>query len=225
MFSVALVPFVLSPWLVRGRDRIWIVATAAILVLFWFGSSTTGVYMPLPSHRRMILPALPGLLVIAALASDAALDRIRGGWWRAGLALGFAVFLVVPHVNSLRKRLLDERPESAAYAWLRAEVASTSDRIVLVCGEPRCPRYTDFYFGFERPGNLVVVPAPEFAAAPLPERARVRLITQVHRTGAVGADVARRAEAIGLRRIVWHPDLRLYDAGDGARLREALARP
>jgi hypothetical protein len=222
LFRAALVPAALSPWLVRGRDRLWVVATAGILVLYWFGSTTPSVYLPLPPHRRMLLPALPGLIIVAALASDAALARIRGRWPRLGLALAFALLLGYPHVASLRKIAFDDRPESAAYARLRAEVAATGDRIVLVCGDIRCPLYARFYFGFEPPASLTVVMASQLAATPLPDRARVRLLAHVERSGGSGKELARRAEALELRPIAWHPEVRLYDAGDGARLRDAL---
>jgi hypothetical protein len=225
MFRAALVPAVLSIWLVRGRDRIWVVATAVIILLYWFGSSTTSVYMPLPLHRRMVLPAMPGLIVVAALATDAALDRLRDWRWRLALAVAFVVLLGVPHVSSLRKVWRPVRREAAAYAALRAEVAGTTDRIVLVCGDLRCPLYTRFYFGFEPPANLTVVTTPDFAAAPLPAPARVRVIAHTLRSDAQGMEVVRRAEALGLPRITWHPEVRLYDAGDGARLHDALAKP
>jgi hypothetical protein len=126
-----------------------------------------------------------------------------------------------PHVNSLRKKFLADRPERAIYAALHAEVASATDRVVVVCEDYRCPIFTAFFFGFEPPANLVVVAAPGFATAPLPERAKVRLIAHLQPSGGL----ARRAEDLGLRPIVWDPDVRLYDAGDGARLHDALATP
>jgi hypothetical protein len=233
MFRLALVPAVLSPWLVRGKGRIWVVATAGILVLYWFGSSTLATYLPLPIFRRMVLPVLPGLVIVAALATDAAIDVVRrrgpGARRRVDLVpwLGLvcALVLVVPHVRSVHRQIAAlEHPERAAYQALRAEVASTSDRIVLVCGDFRCPPLTAFYFGFEPPPHLTVVQPPEFAAAPLPDHARVRLLVQVNRSHGAGRDVAQRADALGLARIVGHGDLRLYDAGDGTRLHDALTR-
>jgi hypothetical protein len=173
----------------------------------------------------MVLPAMPGLIVVAALATDAALDRLRDWRWRLALAVAFVVLLGVPHVSSLRKVWRPVRREAAAYAALRAEVAGTTDRIVLVCGDLRCPLYTRFYFGFEPPANLTVVTTPDFAAAPLPAPARVRVIAHTLRSDAQGMEVVRRAEALGLPRITWHPEVRLYDAGDGARLHDALAKP
>jgi hypothetical protein len=230
LFRAALVPAVLSPWLVRGRDRIWVVATAAILVLYWFGSSTLATYLPLPIWRRMILPVLPGLVIVAGLATDAAIDtvarRVSGARWRLGLGVACALALAIPHVRAVHKQIAAiEHPERAAYQALRSEVGSTSDRIVVVCGDFRCPPLTGFYFGFAPPPHLTVVLPAEFAAAPLPDRARVRLLVQVNRSSGAGRDVARRADALGLPRIVGHPDLRLYDAGDGAGLHAALAPP
>jgi len=226
MFRVMLVSVLVSPWLVQRRDRIWIVATAAIILLYWFGSSTGASYLPLPILRRMMLPAAPGIIVVMALVTDAAIDRVRGVRWRVGAGAVLGLLLLVPHVQSLARNIAEtDRPESAAYAALRAEVASTRELVVLVCGDPRCPPISGFHFGFEPPGNLVVVTAAAFATAPLPEHARVRLITHMTRAGGVAKDIARRADALALPQITSHPQIRLYDGGDGARLHDALAGP
>jgi hypothetical protein len=233
MFRLALVPVLAAPWLVRGPGRIWIVALASVVLLYWFGSSSATSYLPLPILRRMALPALPFVVVVAALATDAAIDaarrRIHDRHRRLALGIACAALVValhaVPHVGSLRRLVGPEHPERAIYEALVAEVAGTTDRVVVVCGDPRCAPITGFYFGFEPPPQLTLIDAPAFAAAPLPERARVRLIAQVNRSNGVAGEVARRAEALGLRRIVWHPEIRLYDAGDGARLHQALAAP
>jgi hypothetical protein len=37
-----------------------------------------------------------------------------------------------------------------------------------------------------------------------------------------GQDLSATIEALKLRPIVWHKDVRLYDAGDGAQLSQAL---
>lgn len=231
MFGVLLVPAVLSPWLVRDRGRIWVVATAAILLLYWFGSGALGAYLPLPLRHRMILPVLPGLIIVAALASDVAIDAvqrwIRDPRWRIGLGAASVLILAVPYVRAVHKQLAGiEHPEHAAYEALHAEFAGASDRgVVLVCGDYRCPPLTGFYFGFAPPPNLSVEMPDAFAAAPLPAGARVWVLTHISRSNGAGRDVARRADALGLPRIGADPELRLYDAGDGARLHDALARP
>jgi hypothetical protein len=221
MFKLALLPVVLAPWLVRGRDRLWLVAAATIGLMFWFGSSSLSTYIPLPISRRMVWPLIPLLIVLSALATDAALDRLRDVRWRLGLGLVFAVCLVYPHVDSVRKRVSFDRPETAAYAALRAEVASTTDPVVLLCGDYRCGVIADLHFGFEVPENLVVINVVDFPTARLPERARVRLHIQLMR--AASRDAVRCAEELGLRKIFWSPDVQLYDAEDGSRLRSALA--
>jgi len=225
MFRWLLVPVVISPWLVRGPNRIWIVTTATIILLYWFGPTNTAHYMPLPITRRMLLPVLPGVVVLAAVVGDAVLERIRARRWRAAIAIGLWLGLAISHIHSLRGKLLSAHPERAAYAELIAEVASTSDRVVLVCGDYWCPTYANFYFGYERPANLVIVTAADFVAAPLPAPARIRFMVDVIRGGPRSLELARRAEALESRRIAWGPRIRLYDAGDGARLRDALANP
>jgi hypothetical protein len=225
MFRALLVPVAVSPWLVRGRDRIWVVATATILLCYWFGSSTLATYLPLPVHRRMLLSLVPGFLVLATLATDAAIDlaqrRIRDPRLPIAIGLAFVVVLVVPHVSAVRKRMWVEHADATAYAALRAEVAATPDRVVVVCADGDCPKYTQFYFGFAPPDNLSIVTATEFAAAPLPAHARVRLMVHLDRSG---GDADRRAVTLGLPPILRLSQVRLYDAGDGARLRDALAR-
>jgi hypothetical protein len=221
MFRVALVPVVASPWLVRRRDRIWIVAAASIVLLYWFGSATATIYLPLPILRRMMLPALPAIVVVAALATDAALDRGAGA---RVLAAVLAVCLAVPSVHVVLTNLAAvARPEEAAFAALRREVTGTTERVVLVCGDPRCPPIAAFYFGFDPPAHLDIVMAADFAAAPPPHQARVRLFTHLSRAGGVARPIAQTADVLALPAIVWHPELRLYDAGDGARLHAALA--
>src|SRR5262245_15659024 len=123
-----------------------------------------------------------------------------------------------------RRRRRAPRTILRSCAWHVAEVVATREPVVLVCGEPRCPMGTSFYFGFEPPGHLTVVNADQFAAAPLPAHARVRLVTQMIRALGAAREPARIAEELGLPRITWHPEVRLYDAGDGARLQAALAR-
>lgn len=107
----------------RGPDRIWLVATASIVVLFWFGSSSASAYEPLPVMTRMILPALPGILVLAALATDRAFELLRDSGSRIGLVVGLAVAVALPGALSVERMISRARPETSAYAVLRAEVA------------------------------------------------------------------------------------------------------
>jgi hypothetical protein len=225
MYWATLIPAALAPWLVRGPDRLWWVATAVIVLLFWFGSSSRLEYSPLPILPRMAAPALPCILVVATLAGDRALDRPRR-WWRiASLAVAAAV--LIQSALTIHLLVARDQPEAAAYRALRDDVADRSRRIVLVCADPSCPSMSDFYFGFEAPPNLTIALATDFARAPLPEGVAVRAFVNVPRSTDVRDEDPRldrspQIEALALPPIVWRPRARLYDAGDGRRLWEAL---
>jgi len=121
-----------------------------------------------------------------------------------------------------RRVLLRERPETAAYAALRSEVADRSKRYTLVCGDPRCEAITSYYFDFALPPNLKVAYGGGWTG---PDGSTVRAL--VNMTRAAGAretnqDLSAPIEALHLPRLAWHEDVRLYDAGDGAQLFKAL---
>lgn len=226
MFRATVVLIVLSPWLVRGRDRIWVVATLAIILLYWFGSASVSHYSPLPITRRMLLPALPGVVVVSALTTNAALDRIHRARWRTMLLAVMVLTLVVPDLHATYKAVRRrEHPQREVYDHLRAEVTRTSDRIIVVCDDFRCASLARFYFGFQPPPHLAIVTASEFASAPPPAAARVLLIAFVSGSHGVGPEIASRAESLGLRAMRRYPQVRMYDAGDGAPLHRSLAVP
>jgi hypothetical protein len=86
---------------------------------------------------------------------------------------------------------------------------------------------TYFYFGLEPPANLTAVFATNFARTPLPAGATVRALVNLPRAQALRKtfpqlDLTQPIEALALRPIASHREVRLYDAGDGARLWEAL---
>ena len=228
MFGATLVPVVLAPWLVRGRDRIWWWATATIVLFYWFGSSTLSEYMPLPISQRMLIPVLPFILVTATLAADAGLDRWRMTGARLALVIVLAGAILVPAVLSIRATIGHGRPETEAFAALRRDVAADPARhVVLVCGEPRCVSIAGFYFAFEPPPNLNVTYAGDFARAPRPDHVTVRALVNLIRSAGVRradphADLTAPIDQLELPRIVWHKDVHLYDAGDGTKLWDAL---
>ncbi len=221
LFQVTLVPALVAPWLVRGRERIWCVAAATFAACYWFGSSSFSAYVPLPISPRMALPLLPPLLVIAALAFDQLLDRRR--WRVAVIVLGVAIAL--PPLHIMFSLVTRPRPEAASFDVLRRELRD--EPIVLVCGEPRCVAISDWYFGFERPASLTVIHANDFAAAPLPAGVHVRaLVNRVRAPGAHRTDpkTDRTADitALGLPVLAGNKNVTLYDAGDGVALQRAL---
>ncbi len=227
MFQVLLVPVVLAPWLVRGRDLIWWVATATMVLLFWFGSTSFSSFSPLPTIARMVVPALPALIVLAALAGDRAIEHLQGSRWLTPIVLAFLVALLVPAALAIRSTVLRPRPETVAFAKIRGLLAIPGHPVVLVCGDLRCPAITSFNFGFSPPANLTVVFAPDFPRASIPSGAKI--VAMVNLSRGAGSEWAtpttydvQQIVALDLPTIMSSRDVRLYDAGDGKRLRTAL---
>lgn len=226
LFKLTLLPAVLAPWLMRGagpRVRIWGFATPAILLLFWFGSSSSTSYSPLPLAPRMLMPVVPGLLVLAAFGADAAFERLRGSAWRY-VAAGVLAAALVLQVLSIRLTIARPRPLTAAFAALRAEAAASPRDLVLVCVDAQTTALCRFYFGFPPPPHVRVVAAPEFAQAPPPPaHARVRaLVAGIEIPLEPSRRTIAQIDALGLPALVQRGKLHLSDAGDGARLHAAL---
>jgi hypothetical protein len=216
MFGVVLAPAIVGAVVVRGRERVWCVAALSIVGLFWFGSSSPIAYAPLPLIDRMAYPAIPELAILAALGVDAVLDRCRGARVRAAIVLAIVAVVARREIKTIADLCARDQPEAKAYAWLRDDVAAGRD-VVLVCGDPRCPAITGYYFEFDVPRNLTVVTLDDFAkSTPTPgARAVVRAI--VNRGRGFSGDAARRFASLPV--IVERGDVSLYDAGDGAALR------
>ena len=199
---------------ITGPDRLWLVATAGFLVMFWFGSASTRTYEPLPLHERMILPALPGVLVLATTASA------KLTWNRIWIAV-IALATVVPYTKAVETAARRELPETATYAALRAEVAAEPTRaFVIVCPEVRCLSVSRFQFRFAPPANVRIAHARDFASSPLVSGAKVRVIVNLRHARDPSIDA--RISALGLPPTASHRHVRLYDAGDGLRLHAAL---
>ncbi len=220
--GIAIVPAALAAWLVRGPARIWVVATAVLAALFWWGSTSLSTYAPLALRPRMALPVLPGVLVLATLATDALFDRLGrqcSRRVRVGRAVGLVLLFVLPALRPLAKTLAADAPETAAYVRVRQE-ATAPDSLLLVAADRRGTWVAPIYLGF---GSRVrVVAARDLLATPPPPATRVLVIANFDRAREFAADgdagmmVAIRA--LALPTLTAAPGLALYDAGDGTRL-------
>jgi hypothetical protein len=223
MFNAALLPAIASIRVVQSGERVWLVGTGALLVFYWFGSASLAAYTPLPISERMVLPVLPGMLLLAAIGTDHLLGQIG---WRRIMALLVLLVVTGPGALTVWRMIKRQRPEEAAFAMLRQEVRQ-GRKVVLVCGEPRCTAIAGFYFGFEPPASFMTLPAPDFANSPAPQGMSVRAL--VNDTRAIGAarsdpksDATRQIDALGLPALARSKHVRLYDAGDGRQLWNAL---
>lgn len=228
MFHVALIPAVLSFWLVPRPQRVWVFAAASFTLLYWFGSASLSSYTPLPISERMVLPVLVPILVVAAISSDVLWDRLAAWRFRKLVTACFALILMLPALRVIQGQMRRPRPETKAFAALRHEVQNSPQQFVLVCGEPRCVSIASFYFGLEIPSNISVVFAGDFARGPMPTKnMKVRALVNLPRaTGArrtdPSLDKTDAIDALRLPSIVWDRRVRLYDAGDGSQLWTAL---
>ncbi len=231
LFRATLIPAVLAAWLVRGSGRIWVVATASFVALFWFGSTSFSSYSPLPLSPRMMLPILPGILVLATLGADQMIERLQGSRWRAAIVAVLLAAIVIPAAFAIRFMIVRVRPETTAYAIVRELVEDPDRHVVLVCGDPRCPPISRFHFGFAPPPNLSIMFGADFAAAPQPRDVTVVVMVNLRRgTSSDWVDPAgvsagyrvEKIEALALPALFRHREVRLYDAADGTRLWEAL---
>jgi hypothetical protein len=226
MFSILLIPAVLAPWLVGKEHRIWLVTAASAILLYWFGSVSLTAYTPMPLTERMVLPVLPAMLVCASLGADAALDRL--GRWTKPVAIGFALVVVLPAAVFVARQIRRPRPETHAFALLRAEASSARDtHFVIVCGEPRCVPIANFYFGLQLPPNVSVAFANDWTTGPPPTGAKVRALVHVGRAAIAhridpALDRTAPIEALGLPHLYVERSVHLFDAGDGTALWTAL---
>jgi len=218
MFRAALIPALLAPWLVRPRDRIWVVAAATFLACYWFGSASTSAYTPLPITERMVLSVLPPLLVLATLATDAAIERWRTRRWFQIVAAVLALTLIVPAVITDAGVVRHPTPETDAFARFRATLPA--EPAALVCADGRGPMIANFYFQFEPPPTLQLVPAADYPTMSRPPGLHVYALVNELREH--DAKLAAKIDALHLRAIYRSAHVRLYDAGDGATLAEAL---
>jgi len=215
MFGVVIVPAVLAIWLAPASRRIWVVAAWLFVAMYWFGSTNLTHYSPLPIMFRMAYPLVPGVLIAAALATDALITRGHGK-----VAIAILVLCVAPHVLKLAK-MRGSRPEATAFARVVGEARASRAPLQLVCGDPRCTSLAAFYFGFDVPANVTVSEAGTFKPV---AGARVRVLVQADRAIEYATKVDKRAEALALPVLFRAGNVTLYDGEDGTRLAAALSR-
>ena len=64
-YGIVLVPATLSLFFLPSRLRMWGWYSVLTLLLFWFGTTSTTSYQPMPLVDRMVIPGLPGFCILA----------------------------------------------------------------------------------------------------------------------------------------------------------------
>ncbi len=147
---------------VRSRRRAgWVLAALPIVLWLWMGSQ-------LLMFARFMIPALPPLMILAAMAVVKAAERMRPWLGRrsartpsAGVLAAWlaAVVLAPSFVSAVRANVLLGRPDTRdlARAWVEAELAPGT-RILLQSGGPELDE--DGAFVVERIGTLDLPETP-----------------------------------------------------------------
>jgi hypothetical protein len=217
-------------WWVRGPERIWLVACAVMVGLFWFGSASASTYSPLPLTPRMIGVVTPVVLVAAAIAVDDLCERLeRKNTVRLVGLIVFVGLVVMQGGIGVARYIARPRPESTAIEMVLKSARSRPT--LVVCGDPRCPSLVSFYAGFSPLPTLQIEFASEFARRPQPAGVAVLALVNLRRspradwydpaTDPVGYRVDK-ITGLGLPIVLDGDRVRLYDAGDGTRLWVAL---
>jgi len=214
----AVLGVIAAPFLLRGRDRLWAVASITLVAMHWFGSSSLTSYSPLPLIERMGLLALPCSLVASGLAFDAALSRLGPRSHRA-IAAVIVVTVLVPFVITLSRALRRGHPETDAFGALHDEISQAPGPMILVCGDRVCPELAAYYLGFTLPHNLTISTPDQLKTSPCPHDARVRALVNKRRGARLhqtGGDFSAPIQSAPRRTIFERGHVALYDIRDCA---------
>ncbi|ABK44466.1 hypothetical protein Mmc1_1958 [Magnetococcus marinus MC-1] len=109
----------LFPWLVvwivrdEKRDQIffWLSVSVALLVMFWFGSTSLQIYNPMHLKERYLLPILPGMImlsavVLAKISCHSNTLKYRSLWLSALASVAFALFVLLKQMVEVKSHML-----------------------------------------------------------------------------------------------------------------------
>lgn len=163
-FGVIFVPALASAFFLPPHLRIWAYATFCPVLLYWFGTTSLLSYQPMPLFDRMLLPALPGMCILAAygiteVLRPAGLRRVV-----AVLVVAIAAFQFNGHIRTWKDIRWFEKEAAEV---LKQDMAADNQLATLVVTlDTRSPLAMEFFFEYAYPQNLTVVAADEFQTWP-----------------------------------------------------------
>ncbi len=224
MFGIAIIPAGYGAWVMRGRDRIWVVAAGAFILLYWFGSVSFRHYAPLPISERMAANCLPPVLILATRGLDEAISNLSAKRWLIVPLVVVGVALVVPAARLSVTNLRRSTPETHAFEALRLAMHGTEPALLLSV-DPRGPAIAGFYFGFHPPTHLAMGLTSD--ASLMVQHPGTHVFILVNTLRGNDTTLLDQVEQLHLPFIYKSRFVSLYEAGDGSLLRRAqpLVKP
>ena len=134
------------------RLRPWIGYLICCLGFYWFGSTSFSSYQPLPTLPRMMLPAVPAVLIFAAFLIGRISSKIVG-------VLVIVMISAMPLYQWMKNHQASHpTPSQAIVSIFKQKIAENPDgEYLFLCSESRsCGTEFRFYFGYDYPDNLKV---------------------------------------------------------------------
>jgi hypothetical protein len=217
-------------WVVPKRVRFWGIYSMVCVLFFWFGSASLRAYEPMPLEWRMLLPALPGMIIVSAHLWDSVSVATSKPMLKQRLViLLLLVFTAVPFALYMSRWIPSDYPQKEVTNLLKAKTkAAPHQKFLLITSEERSASTLSFYFGFRYPDNLTAVAAKDLADLPEAQYDHGFIYMDTHMSGKLKymygtPNHDRQIESLGLRPVFQTPWHRLYDVGDPAEVIKQLA--
>ena len=149
-----------SPWVVPKEIRSWVYYVFFCIGFFWFGSTSFTQYDPMPLMDRMVLPALPGMYILAAYVIskvDLSSSRLVFGSYIIPVILVLAL-TIYPFARYVKYLQTKDFSESHAVGYFKIYTQEDDNlQYLLLCSDQRSAKYLKIYFSYNYPKNLKVM--------------------------------------------------------------------
>lgn len=159
-FGIIFLPALATAFFLPANLRIWGFATLCTVLLYWFGTTSLVSYQPMPLFDRMLLPALPGMCILAAYGITHVLRPVALRHLAAVGVVAIAAYQFNAYVQSWKDIRWFEKE---AVDVLKQDMADNDQLATLVVTlDTRSPLVMEFFFQYAYPEVLTVVAADEF---------------------------------------------------------------
>lgn len=155
---------ILAFWVVPNRVRFWGLYSIICVLFFWFGSASLQSYEPLPLEWRMLLPALPGMIILSSYLWDGLYISSALGAPLSKKVVTTLLLIVtaLPFAVYMGEWTSFDFPQKQVAKLIDTKTsAENHHQFLLITSEERSASFLSFYFGYHYPENLTVVAAKD----------------------------------------------------------------